>query len=77
MRFHTVIWPAILLAAGIELPKQIFGHGWLMLAEGKMSKSKGNVVDPLVLIDKYGVDAVRYYLVREVAGLDAHYSKTL
>jgi methionyl-tRNA synthetase len=76
VRFHTVIWPAILLAAGIELPKQIFGHGWLMLAEGKMSKSKGNVVDPLVLIDKYGVDAVRYYLVREVAtGLDAHYSE--
>lgn len=76
VRFHTVIWPAILLAAEIELPKQIFGHGWLMLAEGKMSKSKGNVVDPLVLIDKYGVDAVRYYLVREVAtGLDAHYSE--
>lgn len=76
VRFHTVIWPAILLAAGIELPKQIFGHGWLMLAEGKMSKSKGNVVDPLVLIDKYGVDAVRYYLIREMAtGLDAHYSE--
>lgn len=76
VRFHTVIWPAILLAAGIELPRQIFGHGWLMLAEGKMSKSKGNVVDPLVLMDKYGVDAVRYYLVREMAtGMDAHYSE--
>lgn len=76
VRFHTVIWPAILLAAGLPLPKQIFGHGWLMLAEGKMSKSKGNVVDPLVLIDKYGVDAVRYYLVREMAtGMDAHYSE--
>jgi len=76
VRFHTVIWPAILLAAGIELPKQVFGHGWLMLAEGKMSKSKGNVVDPLELIDKYGVDAVRYYLIREMAtGLDAHYSE--
>lgn len=76
VRFHAVIWPAILLAAGIPLPKQIFGHGWLMLAEGKMSKSKGNVVDPLELIDKYGVDAVRYYLVREMAtGMDAHYSE--
>jgi len=76
VRFHTVIWPAILLAAGLPLPKKIFGHGWLMLAEGKMSKSKGNVIDPLVLIDKYGVDAVRYYLVREMAtGMDAHYSE--
>lgn len=76
VRFHTVIWPSILLAADIELPKQIFGHGWLLLSEGKMSKSKGNVVDPLVLIDKYGVDAVRYYLIREMAtGLDAHYSE--
>ena len=76
VRFHTVIWPAILLAAGIQLPKQVFGHGWLMLDNGKMSKSKGNVVDPLELIDKYGVDAVRYYLIREMAtGMDAHYSE--
>lgn len=76
VRFHTVIWPAILLAAGIELPKKVFGHGWLLLSEGKMSKSKGNVVDPLVLIDKYGVDAVRYYLVRELpTGSDGHYTE--
>ncbi|NLO89814.1 MAG: methionine--tRNA ligase [Clostridia bacterium] len=76
MRFHTIIWPAILMAAGLELPKKVFGHGWLMLAEGKMSKSKGNVVDPLELIDKYGVDAIRYYLVREIpTGADGHYSE--
>jgi len=76
MRFHTIIWPAILMAAGLELPKKVFGHGWLMLAEGKMSKSKGNVVDPIELIDKYGVDAIRYYLVREIpTGADGYYSE--
>lgn len=76
VRFHTIIWPIILMAAGIELPKQVFGHGWVLLAEGKMSKSKGNVVDPLVLIDKYGVDAIRYFLLREVPfGQDGYYSE--
>lgn len=76
VRFHTIIWPMILMAAEIELPKKVFGHGWVMLAEGKMSKSKGNVVDPLILCDKYGVDAIRYFLMREVPfGQDGYYSE--
>lgn len=76
VRFHAVIWPAILMAAGLPLPKQIVGHGWLLLESGKMSKSKGNVIDPLLLIDKYGVDAVRYYLLSEMPfGSDIHYSE--
>jgi len=76
VRFHTIIWPIILLAADIPLPKEVFGHGWLLLEGGKMSKSKGNVVDPLILIDKYGVDAVRYFLLREMPyGNDGSYSE--
>lgn len=75
-RFHAVIWPCILMAAGLPLPKQIFGHGWVLLEGGKMSKSKGNVVDPNVLIDKYGVDAIRYFLLREIStGSDGYYSE--
>jgi methionyl-tRNA synthetase len=66
VRFHTIIWPAMLMALGEPLPKQIYGHGWLLLDGGKMSKSKGNVVDPVILIKKYGLDAVRYFLLREV-----------
>lgn len=76
VRFHTVIWPCILMAIGLPLPKQVVGHGWLLLDCGKMSKSKGNVVDPLVLLEKYGVDAVRYYLLRELSfGNDGLYTE--
>jgi len=75
LRFHTVIWPAILLAAGIPLPKQVYAHGWLLSDTGKMSKSKGNVVDPNRLIDHFGADAIRYFLLREVTfGQDARYN---
>ncbi len=76
VRFHTIIWPIMLMALDIPLPKQVFGHGWLILEGGKMSKSKGNVVDPLVLVEKYGVDPIRYFLLREVPfGSDGLYSE--
>lgn len=64
-RFHTIIWPAMLMALDLPLPKKVFGHGWLLIDGGKMSKSKGNVVDPVVLCQRYGVDALRYFLMRE------------
>lgn len=66
VRFHTIYWPIILMALGEPLPKKVFAHGWLLMKDGKMSKSKGNVVDPVTLIDRYGLDALRYYLLREV-----------
>jgi len=75
VRFHTIIWPAMLMALDLPLPKQVFGHGWLVLEGGKMSKSKGNVVDPAILIEKYGLDAIRYFLLREVPfGADGVFS---
>lgn len=75
VRFHSIIWPALLMALDLPLPKKVYGHGWLMLNGDKMSKSKGNVVDPLILSDRYGVDAVRYYLLREIPfGQDGAFS---
>ena len=65
VRFHSILWPAMLMALDVPLPKKVFGHGWLLLDGGKMSKSKGNVVDPVVLCERYGVDTLRYFLLRE------------
>ncbi|MCZ2493486.1 methionine--tRNA ligase [Dellaglioa carnosa] len=66
VRFHTIYWPIILMALDLPLPKQIFGHGWLLMKDGKMSKSKGNVIYPEMLVERYGLDALRYYLMRAV-----------
>ncbi len=66
VRFHSIIWPILLMALDLPLPKKVFAHGWILMKDGKMSKSKGNVVDPNILIDCYGLDATRYYLMREL-----------
>lgn len=76
LRFHTIYWPIMLMALGLPLPKQVFGHGWILLKGGKMSKSVGNVVDPVILAEKYGVDALRYYVLREMPfGSDGIYNE--
>ena len=76
VRFHTIIWPIMLMALDLPLPKKVFAHGWILVNEGKMSKSKGNVVDPMVLADKYSTDALRYFLLREfIFGTDVNYSE--
>ncbi len=78
VRFHSIVWPAILMALDVPLPKKVFGHGWIMFGGDKMSKSKGNVVDPFILSERYGVDAVRYFLLREISfGQDSNYSSEL
>ena len=76
VRFHTIIWPIILMALELELPKKVYGHGWLVVDGDKMSKSKGNVIDPVALIDEFGADSIRYFLLREInLGLDGNFSR--
>ncbi len=76
VRFHTIIWPCILMALELPLPQKVYGHGWLIVEGDKMSKSKGNVVDPLALIDEFGADAIRYFLLREInLGQDGNFSR--
>jgi len=78
VRFHSIIWPAMLMSLGEPLPKHVFGHGWLLLDGGKMSKSKGNVVDPYILAEKFGVDALRFFLMRTFPfGSDGNFSNEL
>lgn len=78
IRFHTIIWPIMLMALDLPLPKKIFGHGWVILEGGKMSKSKGNVIDPVVLAERYGVDPLRYFLLRDIPlGQDSLFSNEL
>ena len=78
VRFHSIIWPAMLMSMGMPLPKHVFGHGWLLLDGGKMSKSKGNVVDPYILAEKFGVDALRFFLMRTFPfGSDGNFSNEL
>ena len=78
VRFHSIIWPAMLMSLNLPLPKKVFGHGWLLLDGGKMSKSKGNVVDPYILAERFGVDALRFFLLRSFPfGSDGNFSNEL
>lgn len=76
VRFHTIIWPALLMALGLDIPKKVFGHGWILFEDDKMSKSKGNVIYPEPLIELYGIDAFKYFLLREFSfGQDGNFSR--
>ena len=78
VRFHAIVWPAMLMSLGLPLPKKVYGHGWLLLDGGKMSKSKGNVVDPYILSERFGVDALRFFLLRSFPfGSDGNFSNEL
>ena len=78
VRFHSILWPAMLMSIGVTLPKQVFGHGWLLFEGEKMSKSRGNVIDPIVLVERYGADAVRFFLAREYTfGTDGNFNNEL
>ena len=75
MRFHTIIWPAILMALDLPVPQQVYGHGWILFGNDKMSKSKGNIVYPEPMIERYGIDTLKYFLLREFAfGQDGSYT---
>ena len=75
VRFHTIIWPMMLMSLELPLPKKVFGHGWMIVDGTKMSKSLGNVIDPIPLIDTYGADSLRYYLLSEITlGNDGNFT---
>ena len=78
VRFHSIIWPAMMMALDLPLPKKIYGHGWITFNGAKMGKSTGNVIDPFILADRYGVDALRYHLLREMPfGSDCAFSNEI